>query len=99
MGAKVLAGYLNAGGRRGRLAAATFYDSVTMTAFGPVMTVGDVATIEEIMNLGQEFLEFVETENGSDARFVMNDELHTLLVRFLREHEEKENEEMEGGVT
>jgi hypothetical protein len=86
---KVLAGYLGKGSRKESLAAA-LYDSVTMTAFGPVITVeGGSPTMEELLDLGEEFIDFVEKESG-DVRTVLNDELHALLVRFLQTREDKE---------
>jgi hypothetical protein len=98
MGVRVLAGYLNGGAKKGRLAAASLYDSVTMSAFGPVIALGDTATIEEIAEFGEEFLEYVEVVTGADARTVLNSELHDLLVQFLKKHEEEENEDMKGGA-
>jgi len=70
--------------KRKSVASAVLYDSATMTAFGPVLTVESVATNEDMMELGEDFIDFVEKNTlGKDPSTVPTKRLHALFAEFL----------------
>ena len=97
MGVRVLTGYLELGKKKE--AAAVLYDSVTMTAFGPVMMMLDAkASLDELRELADEFADYVEQETGEDARMLEDEALHEAFVEFLKTKKgDDEEEDQEAG--
>lgn len=82
MGTRILVGHEQ--GNEGGTANACLFDSVTMTAFGPVFS---AETVEEATEIAERFLSYVEAKTNEDARRVPDGALANHYAAFRKARE------------